>query len=106
MLANAVFSPIPNWGYETRSEVIVWGVCLSMAALLFGFFVIAHIRGKPATPWVIVIALAYLVVCVFAATKSHTRQANERREQMKKDELKALKPKQEPALIVPHPPSN
>ena len=93
MFADAILTPVPDFKLATPAEVIAWGCCMSLAAVLFGWAMIVCVR-KPRVGWLGGLlfsgSLAFLVGGVLFATQGRLREIQhnlERRREQQQHEV-------------------
>ncbi len=99
MFANAIFfHPEPNWEWSTPLELVIWGVSLSLAALLFGAGVAAAAHGGPPRRGCSLMMAAFVlfIVGMGAAERGHVRKIEDRL-QRERERLEREKGETKPA---------
>ena len=77
---NHFFSPVPVFEYATRSELVVWGGCMALAAILAGWFVVSLLRSSVTRRGGWLLACSAILFCGgwITAMRVNGRLANER----------------------------
>src|SRR5262245_29533713 len=83
MFGNAIITPVPNYNEATQTELIVWGLCLSLAVSFAGWLLIAILRGARTRVIASLLAASFVFLSVgcIASTRGHVRIASERMKQ-------------------------
>ena len=81
VFANAIIRPVPDFEVATQREVIAWGACMSMSAVMGGSFLIRCYRSKSPgrVGWLLLfMSLGFFLGVWIFATRPTIRQFNER----------------------------
>jgi hypothetical protein len=79
MMANALIDPVPQFDHATQTEVIIWGTCMSLAAL-FGGRAVFRSRRR----WLLLVSFVFFFVGCTVSSREHMRGAMERLAEDKK----------------------